>query len=230
MNRKILITITLVVIGGIFYYQNRVLQKSFSTATSTVQNNELQTPVQNVGWKSYSNSEFGFSFEYPPTTPDVVEEKLEWQPGIFFRTNPVDDTYFFIHVLPVSEYKNWDEARYNNLITFNSNPSGYQFPTKSVDLHFEGEQFSNDLWQKTVISGMPALDLMRCGGGDVCRRTVYILKGDFVFEITELKDYFKKEPQVINGFSYEFPVSPNQRIEETTDFDRILSSFEFKEQ
>lgn len=91
----LLIIIAVVVIGGSVYYYS---QKVPNTEVKTT--NQATTTVQTVGWKTYSNTKYGFEFKYPQTFEVQGTDVISIAPkdyvgdGYIFTIRSSDNSYY----------------------------------------------------------------------------------------------------------------------------------------
>lgn len=221
--QKWVVLLFVLTIGVGFYYfvkKNSDVQSDEQIATTT----EDVVTVPNNGWKTYTNDELGFSFEYPSSVaaPKEIKSPNEWRKSIRLNLNP-DPLIVSISSMP------GDESSlgpiYDELLLLNTDFDGYQVKVMSEpdpDCWGDGCSYRY-LWEKTRVDGLPALDRISCGGGDACGRSVYVLSGVSVFHFNSYGNYFV---QTCDGSSC-VNAKPLRKVETTTDFDRVLSSFKF---
>jgi len=59
------VIILLVIVGGIYLYKNNTATVPVSVNTGTQQSNQVQQQDSTTGWKTYTNTQYGFSIQYP---------------------------------------------------------------------------------------------------------------------------------------------------------------------
>lgn len=229
MYKKIIFVLAVLFIAGSVFYYQKEKATLVDTSSGVSKNAEGMVSTGTLGWETYSNSEFGFSFEYPPTASGVIEEQTS-ESITYVRVQSGNKTLFEVRISSIDDFiKNMGHPAFAKEVSLyeylrnlqvNFSERTYSFH-ESSGLGFKTPKY---IIHDTILDDMPVVDVIgEDWGGPI--RVVYALTDQYVFQIGDhTTPYFKTNCDE-NRFCPN--VVPYERIDEVTDFDKLLGTFTF---